>query len=321
MNVLIVGAGAVGASFAAALQRGGARVSFFVRPGRVEQVREGLTLHELRLARAPRSHVLHAHEVLSTPDEVAQRAFDQVWLAVPSDALDGEWLGALCGATGDATVVVLQPGLDDRAKVAAAAGDERVVAGTIVLVAWPAPLPGELLAPGTASWFPPLVPTPLSGPRAASVRDALRRGGVRARVVDDASADTASIGALMQTLIAALECEGWSLARLVRSSRLSLALRAARQASAVAAVAHGRRAPLVVRLVQPWLVRVARPFARLVFPTDLETYARVHFTKVRAQTTKALDEYVERASELPVDAIEALRDDLRDARSAVGPAT
>lgn len=314
VNVLIVGAGAVGVSYADALVRGGARVSFYVRPARVEQVRAGLTLHELRMLGAAHTRTVDVHEVLSTPDEVAARSFDQVWLTVPSDALDQPWLPELCRAAPDATIVSYQPGLHARGVIEAAAGAERLVMGVIVLIAWHSPLPGESLAPGVAAWFPPFAATPLSGPGALTVRDAFRRGGVSARVVRDAAADSGPVAALLQMVIASLECEGWALGAFVRSDGAGLALRAARQATAIEARASGRRPGFVFRLVRPWLLRLVRPIASALFPGDLEAYLRAHFTKVGGQTALVIAEYLKLADDLPSDAIQELGEALRAAR-------
>jgi 2-dehydropantoate 2-reductase len=318
VEVLVVGAGAVGVSYAHVFARAGARVSFFVRAPRVEQTRAGLALHELTTRGRVTTHELRPHEVLSTASEVSARRFDQVWLTVPSTALDGEWLPALCDAAGDATVVALQPGLRDRAKIADAAGEHRVVAGVIVLVAWQGGLPGEPLdGEGVRCWYPPLVPTPVSGERADAVRGLLVAGGVRARVVRDAAAQAAPGAALLQAAVAGVECAGWSLRAFARGPFLPLALRAGRQAAAIAAASVGVRPSAALSLARPWLLRLVTPLAPRVFPGDLEAYLRVHFTKVGAQTARAFAEYQERAAELglPADEVRALADALTDART------
>ena len=95
LRVLMVGAGAVGATYGYHFARGGARVSYFVRPKYAGEVRSGLTLFRHgpfgRLS-TPRVERFQPHAVLSTEAEVAERRFDQVWLTMSSTALRGPWL-------------------------------------------------------------------------------------------------------------------------------------------------------------------------------------------------------------------------------------
>lgn len=319
-RILIVGAGAVGTSYAHVLARGGASVSFYVRPPRVAQTRAGLPLLELNTRGVAVAHEVRAEAVLASPDEVrSARAFDQIWLTVPSTALSGDWLGELFDAAPDAAIVSLSPGVQDRELVAELAGEERAVAGLIVLVAWHGALPGETSdAPGVRAWFPPLVKTPYSGPRAPEIAAALNRGGVRARVVPDAAAQGAPGNAMLQAGVAGLECAGWSLDGFRSGPYLERALAAGRQAAAIAAAHHGRRPPRAFAIAKSWVLRPGIPVAGRIFPADLETYLRVHFSKVGAQTSAALHEYLSLATEhgLAFDAIEALAEELAAVRNA-----
>src|SRR4029453_13890994 len=56
---------------------------------------------------------------------------DQVWLCVSSTAMQGEWLPELLAACGDATVVLLQPGLKDEELILRHCPRERLVRGVI----------------------------------------------------------------------------------------------------------------------------------------------------------------------------------------------
>src|ERR1700678_139755 len=112
MRVLIVGAGAVGQVYGHHLVRGGADVEFLVKPKYLAEVAHGFTLYHLPNTEPD---VLHAHATAA-----ATGAYDAVILTVSSDALRaGDWLAELARATGNATVLVLQPGLDDRAYIEA----------------------------------------------------------------------------------------------------------------------------------------------------------------------------------------------------------
>jgi 2-dehydropantoate 2-reductase len=315
MRALIVGAGAVGQVYGRCLRAGGARSSdlaYLVKPVHADQARAGFTLYPLggRRHRPPRSERLDGFEVLTGPDQVAGQRWDQVYLAVSSTALRaGDWFARLVPAIGQATLVLLQPGPEDRQFVLRALPAGQLVQGTITAVAYRAPLPGEegrYPQPGTAYWLPP-APAPFSGPRERldPVVAALRAGGMRARRVRDVEALVPFATALFMPVLAVLEQAGWSLAELGRGDRLARALRAGREAMRVTAAQVGRRAPWPLRLVRPWAVRALLRLAPRVAPLDLQAYLRVHFTKVGDQTRDFLRHYLAggEAAGLPVETL------------------
>jgi 2-dehydropantoate 2-reductase len=224
---------------------------------------------------------------------------DVLVLCVPSTALDPRWLADLAAATGDATVVTLQPGLLDHERIVAAFGAERVVAGMFPLLAWSD-------EDGTTYWKPPFASLPLAGPRAAAVAPLFVAGGLPARVVAGVRDKLAAGGALLDTHVAALARAGWSLApaavrsraprpRPPRFARIApdrrppprAAGRRAAPAPAGRAGAGGRPAPGAIRS---------------------RTILEQHYTKVAAQTRALLAATVERgdALGLPTAALAAL---------------
>jgi ketopantoate reductase len=298
-RILLVGAGAVGQVYGRHFQLGGAEVAFLVRPRHADRTRAGFRLYPLRRG-GPHAPVRFAgFDVLTTVTEVQARRWDAVVLCVPSPALrEGSWLEDVIAATGTATVVTLQPGLTDFDHVVARAGAERVVAGMIGLCAYAAPLPGETLPePGTAYWIPPLGQCPFSGAseRTRVLVRLLRRGGFPAAVHADVPRALAFGAALLEPHMVALECAGWSLARL-RGDRalLDTARRASREAAEVAAV--WRNAPV------PWHIGripmgLALRLAPWLAPLDLEGFFRAHYTKVGAQTRRLLATYQDLAGQ------------------------
>ncbi|HET9624139.1 MAG TPA: 2-dehydropantoate 2-reductase [Kofleriaceae bacterium] len=213
VRALVVGAGAVGQVYARHLQLGGAEVTLFVREAYRASAARGFTLYPLNAARPRQPVRFEPAAVIARPDEVAARRFDLVILTVASPALAGAWLRDLIAAAGDATIVALQPGLDDRDVIlAAGAPAERLVSGMITLIGYAAPLPGEtgFAEPSTAYWFPPLAPCALSGPRADRVVRALRAGQLPARRVADAARASAFPSAILMPYLVALETAGWS---------------------------------------------------------------------------------------------------------------
>jgi 2-dehydropantoate 2-reductase len=308
---LVVGAGAVGQVYARHLQKGGAHLTFYVRPKRVPLMGGGLVLHPLNEQRPAR---LSGYDVVSSAAEVAAAApFDSVWLTVPSDALRGDWLDALLGAIGEAVVVSLQPGLEDRAYLAERVPEARLVSGMIGLIAWHAPLPGADRAPGIAYWFPPFQKSPLGGCAAAAGEVArLRAGGFPTKVVDDVAADTAFASSLMMPIIAGLEVGGWTFRGLFGGSAITLAVAAARETSAIARPRHRRW--WVRRLMRRGVLRMITWLAPRVVPFDLEVYLQAHFTKVGPQTRMMLETYIRlgQAEGWATEAISALLVALRD---------
>lgn len=291
MRVLMVGAGAVGQVYGAALARGGAEVHVYVRPRYVAEAREGYRLWHLRRGRAPREERFVPAGVHTTPEEVRAQPWDQLWLAVSGPAVAEPWLEALVEATGDATVVCLQPGPESRARVASVAGP-RMVLGLIDFIAYQAPLPGETRfdAPGVAVWVPPgAAPFDGAAARLDPVLDVLRRGGLRARRADVATPSTYG-GALLQCLVAALDGVGWSWTAVRRGDTLRVAFGAFREI--VAAARREAPAPVWTRLVGPWLVPPVMLAARAILPMDVPTYFGWHFTKVGTQTRAHLDHWL-----------------------------
>jgi ketopantoate reductase len=175
-RALVVGAGAVGQVLALHLVRAGAEVSFAVR--RPDAVRP-VTLWRLRSVGG------RGRDVLPALPTSRNGPFDVVFLTVPSDALDGAFLREVAKGFGEATVVGLQPGLDDRRRLLSLGVTEpQLVRCLISLVAFHAPLSAKaaLQAEGTPYWFPPLSPWTFDGPsaRAEAVVALLRRGGMPA---------------------------------------------------------------------------------------------------------------------------------------------
>ncbi|HTJ41111.1 MAG TPA: hypothetical protein VL463_03420, partial [Kofleriaceae bacterium] len=294
-------------------QQGGADVTFFVREKYRDEVARGLDLYPLNKRKKPPMAPVRfgGFEVVARPDEVRAQTFDQVYLTVSSPALRGPWLGELLAACGDATIVALQPGREDRDTiVAAGCPPERLVSGMITLISYSAPLSGETRfpSPGMAYWFPPLTPAPFSGAsreRVAAVVALMKQGKLPAKKHKDVPRAVAFPSAILMTYLVALEIAGWSFRGLVRGP-IGLGARGARQALAIVG---GGRAPFFARLLaRPRILRMGLWIGRRVVPLPLETYLKEHFTKVGEQTREFMHGYIARgkATAMPVDALEAL---------------
>ncbi len=302
MRVLIVGAGAVGQAYGAALQRGGAEVVYLVRERHVERVRRGF--HHLDRNRGAWVQVPPPADVVTDPRGV--RCDASLWTQ-PSDALTPEWLDTFLAAQGDRPVILLQPGLHARRQVLERRPDARITQGLITLVAYEGPLPGEedqFPQPGLSIWHPPGVSAPLEGPDAAAFVALLRAGGLPARVgagVDHQGA----FGALtLSPLVTALRLGGWRFATTDRR----LAIDALHEALHVAERVRRERRPFATRLLTPMTLGWVMRLARWAMPFDAETYLELHFTKVGSQTAEHLRDARERAIDfgLPHAALDRL---------------
>jgi 2-dehydropantoate 2-reductase len=312
MRVLLVGAGAVGQVYGHHLQAGGAEVAFLVRPKYADEARAGFALYPLN-RRRPREQPIRFRDfgVLTDASQVEGGAFDQIWLTVSSAGLRGPWLDELCGRAGKATVVALQPGLDDRDYLLERIPAERLVQGMISLVSYHAPLEGETVPePGMAYWLPPFMPSPFSGPpeRARQVAAALRAGRLPAVVHKNVALEVAYPGALLTALVASLEGCGWSLRALDPTKQWKVGWQALREMAAVIRVRLGAGAPLWMHLLGRRRLRLFLRLAARMAPFPMETYVRVHFSKVREQTRLSLQTFLAQgaAANLPTTALSQL---------------
>lgn len=322
MRVLLVGAGAVGQVYGRHFQRGGAHVTFFVKAKYTEEVRGGFDLYPLNESRRRKEPVrFEDFALVSDLAEVAAGTWDVVVICVSSTALRrGDWFASLVDVVGDATLVSLSPGLEDRAFVHEHVPEERAVFGMIGLLSYPGPLDGETLPkPGMVYWVPPLTKMTFSGPevRTEAVVRTLRVGGLKSKRVADTAKDMAFGGPVLQMLMAALEIAGWRF-RQLRADRplLALAHRAMGEAFAVAAKRMSCKTPLALRLLRPWMFRMATRLMPMVTPVDMERFFAKHFTKVGDQTQDTLATYGRLAEQygVPHDAIDTLASRLASAR-------
>lgn len=307
-RALVVGAGAVGQVYGAALERAGVALTFYVRPKHREEVERGLRVTRLRFGGRRETYAFAAPRVISTVEDAARTPWDAVWLCIPSNGVHEAGTTALLEALRGALVVSLTPGLDDRAKLAERVEEADLVTGLIPFMAWHE-------AEGIVYFVPPLGASPFEGRRAAEVVDTLRRGALSARV-DPTLARVAPFGtAVLMPLVAELETAGWRFAAFDGAHR-----RRFRQASAealqVVAAEVGASAPLGARALRRAVHPLALALAGWVLPFDLEAFFRAHFLKVGAQTSRTLAVYAERASQHGVGPVPAL-EDLRRARDAL----
>ncbi len=313
MNILIVGAGATGTVFGAALARAGCDITFHVREHHRERLAAGINLYHQGYF-AIREQRISGYGVTTDLQEVAAGHWDQVWFTTPSDALRGEWLPPFLAACGQATLVVLQPDPEDIEYVRQhGAAGHRIVQGIIQFSAWQSPQPHEpadqqgitcLLPPGPHALFDE------ENASGATIAATLRRGGLNSGTRKDLAAYAARMSATMIPLVAGLELAGWQLDRYARHDVLDLAMAAAREAVAAECARFSVAVPLGFRAL---LNRAAGRAVLHVLPWvpgfNAEQFLRWHFGKVDRQTRQMLETYERHARQngLPCDSLARLR--------------
>lgn len=320
MNILVVGAGAVGQVYAWHLAQAGHAVSFFLKEKYVESLRQGCTLHRLG-HRRNRQQDFQGFGLVTDLVHLAAQRWDQVWLALSSDALRTELTTGILASVGQATVVCLQPDLEDIDFVRARVPVNQVVQGLITFISFQSPLPGCSGPSGMAYYLPPLAPGLFGGPdsqRVRSVVAGLNVGGMTAKVVPDFARAGAGAPAIMQPLVAALELNQWRLQGFVSSQHFALGLDAAREAMTVANRHVGADVRLLKMLLRPLLWRLLLPVVRQILPFDLEGQLKYHFSKVRPQTLLMLNSYSRLGASygLPTSALNTLRGQLAELPAA-----
>lgn len=321
MHALIVGAGSVGQVYGYYLQRGGARVTYLVKPKHVPGLEDGVVLYPWN--RRNRAEPVHwkAYELATDLDQAFAEDPDVVFVATSATALmSGTWFEELVAVLGDRTLVSLQPGTSTPEWIYARMDKDQVVWGLIALSAFPAPMPGQdLPEPGQGWWVPWGSKLGFSGPteRAKPVVDAMGRGGVAVALRDDIHVDQAFMGPILANTVVPLELSGWSMKRLADDAELlGLAHRCMKECWAWAEAKTGQPTPFVPRNLSPGLLRIVLRWLLPQAPLDMETFFRVHYTKIADQTPILLKKRIEDAQELGVgtEALEALYGRLMTAR-------
>ena len=320
VTALIVGAGAVGQVYGHYLQRGGASVSYFVKEQYKEECEQGFTLYRCRRSGLGEAERFQADAIFTDFAELGEQQWDQVWLTVPSTALRGDWLLQLRDVVGDATIVMLQPDLDDRDYIMNVFPPERVVCGVVNFICYQTPLPDlpdyhqDADKRGVAYLLLPMMPAEFSGSpeRVPLVVEAMASGRLNVKIEKDASRAYADRSAWMIPLVASLELEHWSFHNLQLSSSLNLAVDSAKEALHIVAAKFGKRQNWTERLFSLFWVKMALPVMRFLSPMDAESFVKFHFVKTAPQTRMMLKTFIDEGHKLgqPTLHLEELLDKL-----------
>jgi 2-dehydropantoate 2-reductase len=180
MRVLVMGAGAVGGYYGAALALRGHEVAFVARGAHLAAMRE----RGLEVRTDGQTHLLHPVRAVETPADAGGPVDLALFTVKGYDAESAA--AALRPVVGPATAVLtLLNGVDSPDQLAAALGAEHVLAGTTLVLT-------NLIAPGVIDQTSPFRRITLGAliggvtPRAEAVAGALREAGVEVTLAADA---------------------------------------------------------------------------------------------------------------------------------------
>lgn len=318
MNILIVGAGAVGCAYGVYAQRGGAQVSFLVKPTHTDRLQSPYRVYEyVGLSKAPRTLELHPTEIFTSQAEALKKEWDFVLLTVPSDAIrKGTWLKELVNGIKDATLLSLQPGHDDQKQIIAAGlNPNRLIVGTIPILSYLAPLPGDLITrPGIAFWLPPATHALWFGesPLVSKVTELFTRGGLRSKEKQNRGEQLVFGETLLRLIVLGLERSQWSFQELTRPQKISTVSQAIQETIPLALSLRAlppRTATLKERiLTSPLALKIILHVVSALTPFSFEAFMKAHFTKVAPQMHEGLERIlsVAKSKGLPHEALKTL---------------
>jgi ketopantoate reductase len=299
MNILLVGAGAVGKVYGRHLALGGAQVSFFVKEKHVASLQNGIPLYVLNeRKKRDRPEIFKNFGVLTQIEEVKKQKWDYVILCVASPALQESWLKQIIDAKGTAALVSLQPGLNDLEFIQSQLpAGETLISGTIPIISFDTPMPGEQREiPGTAYWIPPGGFAGFSGPpsQVEPLLAIFKKGRFAVKAVANTAAENTVSSPALTFFISILENSDWSFARLKKNPKFAQACLAMREGVMANAHKSGAKTPNTAILC-PAFFKSLIAIAPLIVPFDLERYLKVHFTKVSDQMHQSQKDYVDHA--------------------------
>ena len=211
-QILIVGAGAVGQCYGFYLHRAGYKITFLVKPHHRSALSDGVNV--LCFNGSSRGeHRFSEYALIDDVRTINPNQFGQVWLAVSSTALAGQWLSELLHRIGSANVICLQPGADTQALVRQyVPQDDRFIAGLIGVISYAGPLRGEWGQPGIRWWHPPFSASLFQGPVhvTTSIVDALKQSGCPAKRSRHVRKVAWTASAYLLGFVGALELSNWS---------------------------------------------------------------------------------------------------------------
>ncbi|MFT6114323.1 MAG: hypothetical protein ACI9MS_002881 [Glaciecola sp.] len=314
MNILIVGAGAVGLVYGHHFANAGHQVTFLVKE-KYQQALEaekqkGVVLYHLNNDKHLQQPLRFTNFSTITEWQDAE-GFDLIALSISSTALRQLPLSIIKNKIKESinpvSLLMLQPSEEDLEHLTAVIAKEHILQGMITLISYQTDCINEGIIPaGTAYYLPPLpMPISASQPLPQQKQNSLKlkevvtlfnQSGIKAKAVNSALDKSRLISAFFMTFLCALEAADWQFERLENSARLLQQLSAAQtELLPQKIIANGVFSPLKKRLLtallKPWFYKLLIKISPRAIPLPLEAYLKKHFLKVRPQTLMYLQDY------------------------------
>lgn len=297
-EILIIGAGSVGLVFGYYLAKAGFSVTFYIKEKYKSELETGTFLYNLRKDKKLKSPI-HFTEfsTITSFGELNSKDWSQIYFCISSTALHSFDFDAFnSNIKGEPSIIKLQPGIEDLELLQKHYPKDRIVEGMISLISYPCPLPTENVdQAGTAFWLPPLSPIPFSGKkkRKDEIIKTFKAAGVSASSSKDVFVDGLFPSAFLAGLVSSLELANWKFAELKKSDELLNGFKELNnEIYGVLEQQYSLKTPLPIRLInRKWVFKLLINLAPMLVPFDLETYLKVHFSKVKDQSLFLLKNY------------------------------
>ena len=313
MNILIVGAGAVGQVYGYHFQRSGHNVSYLIKEKYQQQLDQGMVLYHLNRDKKLQNPLSFNHyQLLCDWPQHDAHNFDLIVLTIPSNALRQLPFDKILACTqGKVPLLMLQPSEADLEILRSNIPGQVIAEGLISLIAYQTPLlddhnPALSQIPqkeGIAYYLPPMS-MPVSSTDqslAKKLAQVFHQSGIKAKPSHSAIDDSKLPSAFLMTFLCCLEAADWQLQKLAKSPDLLQDLSAAQRFYLPGRLssAAGRSLFTVVSqlFLRPWFYKVMIRLAPVFVPLPLEAYLKFHFGKVRTQTLLYMRDYITQTSD------------------------
>lgn len=303
-RILIIGAGAVGTSYAYFLSKQH-DVSLLVKDKYVNELKSGF-LFDWMNKKQQETELFSDYETYSYSSINPEQAWDVIIVTLATTALPK--LDFTHINTTGATVVSLSPGLDDLAVLKSRLADKSygsIVTAMISLISYTNDIDGKFACHYYAS---PLMPMPFSDientpkPQAKQIAKLFNDTGIKSKAVKSSVQASIYPNIFLTMFVLALEAAGWSFDTLKNSGYLLDSMRQSIQALNTASKKeYGLMAPVHGYLIPNAILRLGLKLAPSLFPFDIENYLKQHFTKVQAQSYEHTRHYIDLCKKHGVD--------------------
>eukprot|EP01134_Creolimax_fragrantissima_P007163 CFRG7163T1 len=309
-SFLIVGAGCVGAVLGHHLTKGGAKVTFMVKPSQVSSFDPNVYPFRMKKVSVFRTssdvETFNAYTLVDSAKEAAKEVkanglYDAIVITLSSSAIranNGDWCRRIGGLA--KSIVCISPGPDDHRYLSERIGSELVCNGAILFAAYPTPLyaPVRTNIEYTTVGLALVIHGPYNATQMLS--ESLDKGGLCCKGTNYLGSPHYG-SSLMMPLLAALELNSWSFkGTLFRLDTLILAARSCVEGFEL----YSGLPSMMFFLLYPFVCTVVLVmycmlllFGPILAPFDLEKMFKYHFTKCRDQTILLLDGVIREGNE------------------------